>query len=112
MTKEQMAAAAAFLEKRLLSPPELAGFKPMGMPAKVCGVYALVEGGKVVYVGKSTDVVSRVRRHRDNMRFAAEEVYVMRCAPSRLDRLERDMIVRLRPWANGIRKDGSYRGVD
>ena len=91
------------------------------------GVYALLRAGKVIYVGQSLSVYQRLAHHhnarlrggrrlkirmrglvscdltpRDSRIYAIpfDEILVRWCEPTRLDALERELILRLRPEYN------------
>ncbi len=65
----------------------------------LCGVYFLVEGKEVVYVGQSINVMARIATHRADKRFS-RFAYIP-CKPEILDRLESLYIHTLRPALNG-----------
>lgn len=68
------------------------------------GVYFLVKGTRVVYVGQALNLQARISQHSDKDfdRFA----YIT-CPPEQLDKLEALYIHTLRPPLNGTRPDGS-----
>ena len=70
------------------------------IPCKtLVGVYFLVYEEKVVYVGKSIDVLRRISRHRDNdIRF--DSYAVINCEPDDLDGIESRYINALLPKYN------------
>lgn len=63
------------------------------------GVYFLIRGGEVVYVGQSIDVLNRIARHRREGRQFDAYAY-MECLREDLDRLERVYIRALVPEGN------------
>jgi hypothetical protein len=64
------------------------------------GVYFLVLGDVVVYVGKSTNVGARLREHkRDNVK-TFDRVAHIQCDASELDHLEKVYITKLKPKHN------------
>jgi len=67
------------------------------------GVYFLISEKKVVYVGQSVQVPSRVQAHNDKK---FDSVAVIRCNEDQLDRLESLYIHFLKPALNG-----SYNGA-
>jgi excinuclease UvrABC nuclease subunit len=89
---------------------ELAGFKAIGEILR-SGVYALVWQGKVVYIGKSRKMLSRIYTHRSQagksksmftsargIRF--DDVFICPCPLEKLDALEKDMIDLYKPRYN------------
>ncbi len=62
-----------------------------------CGIYFLIKDIKIVYVGKSLNVIRRIGQHPDKSfdRFA----WVL-CKPEQLDHLERDYINQFSPPLN------------
>lgn len=72
------------------------------LPRERCGVYHLVRGGAVVYVGQTRNLLNRIGGHDfteyDSVRF-------FYCEPDDLDMIELEHIARLRPPMN-------RRGVD
>lgn len=85
------------------------------------GVYALVSKGKVIYVGKSKGMLSRIYTHRSNWvarrkgrgvpewltpvkGILFDEVHVRPCRLEDLDRLEREMIDKYKPKYNEMLK--------
>lgn len=74
----------------------------------VCGIYHLMLGDRVRYVGQTTNVFSRIGSWKTR-RFKARQfdrVEFYPCAPDELDHLEREHIERYRPEFNseGVRK--------
>lgn len=66
----------------------------------VCGVYFLIERNKVVYVGQSTDVFVRVRRHyKDPKKLFDKWAYIV-VDPDELIRVEREYIDLFQPYLN------------
>ncbi len=82
------------------------------------GVYALVSRGRVIYVGKSKRMLSRIDQHRaaytakrkrgnswliETLGIAAitfDEIHIRPCRLEELDDLEREMITRYQPQYN------------
>ena len=85
---------------------------PVEVPDGVlCGVYFLLDGEEVVYVGQSVNVYARVANHRESKRFATAI-----CIPvprDELDAVESAFIRRLRPRLNksGL-SEGPWPGDD
>jgi excinuclease UvrABC nuclease subunit len=77
-------------------------------PDEVCGVYHLMLGNKVRYVGQTTNIYSRIGSWK-TLRFKARQfdhVAFFPCAVRDLDRLEEEHIKRYQPELNseGMRK--------
>lgn len=100
---ERMSVAGAELTgKTLLMPHEIAA---AALPWKhATGVYFLLDGDDVVYVGQSQNVYSRISSHpaKNFNRYA-----FVACAVEALDKLESLYIHLLRPKLNGRKPDGS-----
>jgi len=93
----------------------LEGFKPIGEILQA-GVYALIWGGKVVYIGKSRRMLVRIYTHRNNWGknhkkwtglnwtkvkgILFDDVHIMPCRLEVLDQLEEEMIKLYRPKYN------------
>lgn len=73
-----------------------------------CGVYFLISNGRVVYVGQSVKVFSRVNSHTDK---AFDSIAIIPCEKSILDRLESLYIHSLRPPLNGGVQNGRLTGA-
>jgi len=86
----------------------------------ICGVYILLYGDFVVYVGKSRDVPKRIRDHCNRMAntngFKFTKVMVRTCSRFELDRLEFAYISRYKPIHNkqnlGVPKGLEHVKVD
>ncbi|OBR54134.1 hypothetical protein A6456_37705 [Paraburkholderia tropica] len=90
-------ASLSLTNATLLTEPEiLAGAMPY-QPR--CGVYFLIKGGRVRYVGQSINIEQRIRDHFD--RFGFESVAYIPCERSILDKMESLYIHMLRPEWNG-----------
>jgi hypothetical protein len=64
-----------------------------------CGIYFLIEGDDIVYVGQSTDVFNRLSRHRrDGKEF--DSFNIIPCPEESLDELESTYIDAFAPWLN------------
>ncbi|MBP0714871.1 GIY-YIG nuclease family protein [Burkholderia sola] len=64
-----------------------------------CGVYFLIKGERVCYVGQSINIEARVRTHYDRFKF--EAIAYIQCEQSSLDKMESLYIHTLRPECNG-----------
>lgn len=71
-------------------------------PVPACGVYLLILGGQVAYVGRSTRLRSRLAQHRSSGR-AFDEVRVIECAAEVAHWLEGELVRTLQPPQNVIR---------
>jgi predicted GIY-YIG superfamily endonuclease len=65
----------------------------------VCGIYFLIRGERIVYVGQSKNVLRRIGRHVDNGKIF-DSFSFCPCAESDLDRLEAAYIAALYPENN------------
>lgn len=64
-----------------------------------CGIYFLIHGDDVVYVGKSINIFNRIGRHRADGREFDSFAYLL-CPEDRLDEIEAGYITALMPWMN------------
>lgn len=70
------------------------------MPSLLCGVYFLFAGDDLIYVGKSTNVESRVHSHtRSGVQF--DSYALIECDESELADVETAYILRFKPPRNG-----------
>ncbi len=72
-------------------------------PVLSAGIYALVWVDEIVYIGRSLSMYQRIYSHargkrRNGIRF--DKVFVWRCRPSDLDRLEYQLIQKHKPRYN------------
>lgn len=96
------AVSATLTGKALLRSSEIAA---ASLPwAKASGVYFLLDGDEVVYVGQAANVYSRIGQHT-NKRF--DRYAFVPCSVDALDRLESLYIHCLRPRMNGIQTNGA-----
>lgn len=70
---------------------------------ELSGVYFLILGQRIVYIGQSTNVFSRVKQHKDKN---FDRFTYIPCDPGNLDVMESLYIHYLRPPLNGTRPDG------
>lgn len=63
-----------------------------------CGIYFLCKQGKVVYIGQSVNIHSRVGQHCEDKEFDA--VFLFQCPQAHLNELERTFIRELQPPLN------------
>jgi hypothetical protein len=68
--------------------------------SELCGVYFLILGGEVVYIGQSKNVYRRIGRHCDDEKVEFDSFNVLPCHESRLDELESAYISALMPLFN------------
>jgi predicted GIY-YIG superfamily endonuclease len=103
-TEKLHLASAALTGTALLSAKEIAaGSLPWN---RACGVYFLLDGDEVVYVGQAVNVYSRIDHHRGKK---FDRYAFVPCQPSMLDRLESLYIHFLKPRLNGVQADdGMY----
>lgn len=67
-----------------------------------CGIYFLINGDEIVYVGMSTNVMRRLERHVKEAEIAFDSYYWTPCLAKDLHRLERAYIHALEPKANSL----------
>lgn len=72
---------------------------------KLTGVYFLIDGDEIVYVGQSRDVVSRVSFHMKNL-VPFDRYFYIHCPEGALDVLESIYIHILSPSLNGDKRNG------
>lgn len=94
---ETMSAVSAAMTGKVLLRAEEIAMKALPY-AKATGIYFLLDGDEVVYVGQSVNVYSRIEDHTDK-RF--DRYAFIPCAVDVLDRLESLYIHCLRPKLNG-----------
>ena len=102
-TETMNAVSAAITGKALLREAEIAKAALPWGEVKASGVYFLLEGEKVVYIGQSVNVYARIHQHTDK-RF--DRYAFVPCAVDALDKLESLYIHCLRPPLNGNQVDG------
>lgn len=66
----------------------------------ITGVYFLIQGDEIVYVGQSLDIMARIAQHRNNGKVFSKFTYIQ-VAPEHLDDVETEYIVRFWPKYNG-----------
>lgn len=84
--------------------PEQIRFIPGVQPivnAKVCAVYFLVKGGRVVYVGQSINVIQRMSGHGDK---AFDTAFYISVPVDDLQKVEARYIREFKPILNGSNK--------
>ena len=74
------------------------------LPPRICGVYFLIDGQEIVYVGQSADVVRRVNQHLDRGRMKFDWAVYLPCSLAELDDIEEHFIDALRPRYNATRQ--------
>lgn len=92
------------------------------IPLPPSGVYALMQAGKVVYIGQSTNVLVRISTHRNRLRrwregwvpkrgegivFQFDHAFVQWTPIENLDALEYEMINKYRPKFNTALLEGN-----
>ena len=93
--------AMSLTNKTLLSEEEIV--ESASKWKKATGIYFLVKGSKVVYVGQSVHVYSRIASHQDK---EFDSFAYIPCDEDMLDKLESLYIHVLRPERNGNHSDG------
>lgn len=68
--------------------------------AQTSAVYFLLLAGRVVYVGKSISLLSRIARHQRDRDKEFDSFNFIPCPPERLDELEAKYILAFMPWRN------------
>lgn len=68
--------------------------------AQVCGVYFMIRKGKIVYIGKSIDVFTRVFYSNSSMKGKFDYVRIIPCSPDKLCSYEKRWIIKFRPKHN------------
>jgi hypothetical protein len=69
---------------------------------KVCGIYFLVAGSRVIYVGQSRHIFERVAGHIRKNDIAFEAFYYIQCPAAKLLELEMAYIKSLKPARNVV----------
>lgn len=67
-------------------------------PASVCGIYHLIRGDAVIYVGQTTNIVGRISAHLSRFQFDRVEFFA--CPVEELNKREEAELARLRPPLN------------
>jgi len=70
--------------------------------ACVSGVYVLLDGAEVAYVGQSSSVYSRIAKHMDGAPFTFDEFAIFECEAAHRRMLEARLIGELKPRWNKI----------
>lgn len=89
----------ALTGRSIRSHKEIVRAAQAGTSARVCGVYFLVRGDRVVYVGQSTNIYARAANHFNNKTFDAWSF--IPCEEKDLDVIESLYIHFLQPSQNG-----------
>ncbi len=98
--------AEALTGARMLTAEEIVSAATTDLLARRCGVYFLVSGSRIIYVGQSVNVPSRVMEHRGSKRFDAA-AYIQ-CPPELLDIMESIYIHAIRPSMNARHGSGEH----
>lgn len=72
---------------------------------KICGVYFIISGSQIIYVGQSVDVLSRIGGHENHWEFDAYSF--VECTQEKLDLIESIYIHLFNPPLNGDGPDGN-----
>ncbi|WP_250518638.1 phage integrase Arm DNA-binding domain-containing protein [Caballeronia sp. ATUFL_M1_KS5A] len=67
---------------------------------QVCGVYFLIHGDMIVYVGQSRNILTRLAQHQSECAKIFDSFYMIECKASDLDRIEALYIRKFRPIYN------------
>lgn len=70
---------------------------------KVCGIYFLISAGKVVYIGQSKDVLTRLASHMRGEEKEFASFSVLEAEPEQLNELEARYIAKYDPIYNKVR---------
>jgi hypothetical protein len=65
---------------------------------KVSGIYFFIKDNEIIYIGKSLDVIRRVRHHDHKNKF--DHFRVIQCDPDKLDFYEKRLIFFFKPKLN------------
>lgn len=79
------------------------GTREVSVPDAVCGIYFLLDGADVVYIGRSKNVAARVAHHWQGgygRRKKFTEARVLECDPDMAGELEQRVITIWRPKYN------------
>jgi len=95
--------AAAQIRRAAGNLASIRDLQELVLPPRICGVYFLIEGRDVVYVGQSADVVRRVNEHLDRGRKKFDSAMYLPCSLGELDELEEHFIKALKPRYNNTR---------
>jgi excinuclease UvrABC nuclease subunit len=88
---------------RLLSSEELLQRKEMLFARSLVGVYFLFSHEEIVYVGKSIDILARIRTHAGKgPEWGLSGFAFVECKPDQLSNLEQRYIYKYRPKFNKI----------
>jgi hypothetical protein len=101
--KAESEMAMSLTGKRLLTADEIVSRAAPWLPK--CGIYFLIRGDRVIYVGQSTNLFSRITTHQASKEF--DRFAYIECPRDALDVLESLYIHVLSPPLNGRNHDGS-----
>lgn len=79
---------------------ELDSILENAMPPTICGVYFLLKGQEIVYVGQSVNVYLRLANHKIDSMKDWDTFFVHRTAQEHLEQLESMYILKFRPRYN------------
>ncbi len=79
------------------------GLKEIEPAPLLCGVYFLLHGSSIVYIGKSTDIIVRITRHERDGLMLFDSVRYIELPEHALHERERGLICRIRPKHNSLR---------
>lgn len=82
------------------------------IPDNICGIYLLYKDDKVVYVGQSTNVNTRIKTHLSQGLKDFEKYIWFECEKDDLVKVEKEYINKFKPFYNGGISEGrsAYKG--
>lgn len=75
-------------------------FQTIVTPPKLCGIYFLMQGDQIVYIGQSHDLIQRAMLHRNEATKEYDSVRYLECPAGILDELELTLILIFHPKYN------------
>jgi excinuclease UvrABC nuclease subunit len=89
------------LTERTIVMVDLAKLGFTRLPEWKGGIYALCDGDRIVYVGKTANIFNRIASHlRTPMKEQFDRVWFRPCSPIEADVLEKELIAELKPNKN------------
>lgn len=67
---------------------------------RICGVYFLLKGDVIVYVGQSVSIMTRLGEHKRDVGKDFDRVFVIECPAGNMTRMERMYIDKFKPIHN------------
>lgn len=78
---------------------------------KVCGVYMLMRGKKILYIGASVNIAARLMAHRTEGRIRFTDVRITKVSPSKLASVEKALIKKHQPKYNYVNTERQKKGL-